>query len=231
MKRRKLNRSLWCSMGLAVLLAVGALTAATGTAFARYQIEEKVDIFVHARHLEYIYLGVMTEKTDPDTNTTQRVFEQTQGSWEKVDGVTQLRFAVANGTDSVTEFSSYDQKIRIRLAASQDFWDGLDATQPTLTLVLPLREGEEEPRTYMANAYPISIKDQTGKVTSQSLLGQSFGDGWVFRFEDEFGREIGLDLPGGDLNILELTLTLSGVPEDVVHLLQLQVTGDYTIQK
>ena len=229
MKRRKLNRSLWCSMGLAVFLAVGALTAATGTAFARYQIEEKVDSYVFIRALEQIYLGTMVEKTDPATNTIQRVFDKdTQGSWVKVDGICQLQFAVANGTDPLVDFALQDQNIRVQLLASREFWDGRDDTLPELTLVLPLREGEDAPRTYTAKATPINPKDSKN---GESLLGKSFGDGWIFRFEDEFGREVQINLPGGDLNTLELTLTLSGAPEEMVHLLQLQVTGDYTIRK
>ena len=222
MKRRKLNRSLWCSMGLAVLLAVGALAAATGTAFARYQIEEKVDTFWFARGLEPIYLGVMKEQPDAD----QPVFDRdAQASWVKVDGVYQLRFAVANGTDPLTDYALNDQKIRVRIIASPEFWDGSDATLPVLTLVLPLREGETEPRTYTATACPVNPEDVED---GETLLGAGFGDGWIFRFEDDFGGDVGVELPGGDLNILELQLTLSGVPEDMVHLLQLQVTGDYT---
>lgn len=228
MKQRKLNISLWCMLGVAVVLMVGVLIGSVGTSFARYRAEREETIAFQARAMESIYLGRMEypkqDSGDGETDETVEAADQEQelvfvpnaeNGWSTVNDQTTLEFAVANGI-SEEEFAQEDLQVHIRLVGSLGVWDGEDAVE--IKLYVPNEEKPDELDEITAKAV---------RIGPESPLYSAFGDGWVFSFLDEEGEELALVLEGGKQSVIELKLEMENTNFALTSLLQLQVTGTF----
>ena len=215
MNQRKPNSRTWYLLGFTALLCIVLLVTATGTAFARYRAEREAEIKFKVRVPDQVHLGTVTTVTDPTSGAPGEVFTpDTQLSWETKNGVTQLRFAVANG-NSETDFSARDQRVRLRMIGTLGVWDGTQTTQ--LSLILPaLEEGGEE-RIVTATVTPF---------IEGTALQLTYGDGWLYTFLDEEGEEIYWELPGGELSYVTLTVAATGEVPENLNLLQPYVTAE-----
>lgn len=207
MNQRKPNIKAWYSLVLVMLLCIGLLAAATGTTLARYRAEREAEITFRVRPPEQIQLGTVevTEEGDPPVST--EYFEAaTRLKWVTENNVTQLSFAVANGSDEKT-YSTRDQKVLIRMVGSV----GLGSTPPTLILTLPPEEGETEAKTVTGTATAL---------VEGTALHYTYGEGWLYTFLDTDGEELFWELPGGELSYIGLTVTIDGTVPDDPSLLQ-----------
>lgn len=64
------------------------------------------------------------------------------------------------------------------------------------------------------------------RVAAGTALYHTYGDGWLFRFLDEEGRELTWDLAGGQFSCMTVDLILEGSDPATTTLLQLQIIGD-----
>ena len=231
MSQRKPNRRIWYSMALSILLCMGILVLATGTAFARYRAERNKDISFRVRVPDQVQLGTVCtvpEETEPENST--QITEPTgeteppvmvevfvpsdQLMWETEDGITSLQFAVANGV-SEEDHSARDQAVRLRMIGTLGIWNGTQL--PTLQLVLPPEEGSTESVVVTATVQPFA------KGTALQL---AYGDGWLYAFLDDQGEELLWELPGGDLSYVTMTVLIAGEPPENLNLLQPQVIAE-----
>ena len=215
MNQRKPNSRTWYLLGFTALLCIALLVMATGTAFARYRAEREAEVNFKVRVPDQVHLGTVASVTDEESGETAEVFTPDgQLAWKTKNGVTQLSFAVANGTDE-TDYSQRDQKVRLRMIGTLGVWDGTQTTQ--LSLILPaLEEGGEE-QIVTATVTPF---------IEGTALQPTYGDGWLYTFLDEEGEEIYWELPGGALSYITLTVAATGeVPADL-NLLQPYVTAE-----
>ena len=259
MKLRKLNKTPWLSLCLVAMLVLGCLVMAVGPALARYRVDNRGTEDIQARPLEQIYLGQMvkvetdlvsalanfmeeTDESEPTENTEtpeiaqlseepeERMFDhESRSAWQRVDGVSRLDFAVANGKlvtvkDETTgaevtepQFAQGDQQVMLQLVGSLGVWNGQDEFVLTLKAPSRVKLGEFE-----------EITATVQRIDPESLLYRNFGDGWIFTFLDEKGEPLSWTLEGGKFSVLELQLTLQGVIPDDMSRLLLQITGDYT---
>lgn len=234
MSQRKPNRKAWYSLALSVLLCVGILVLATGTAFARYRAERREDIGFRVRVPDQVHFGTVStvpEETEPEDETQAtdpaeptgeteppvmvEVFTPSeQLKWETEDGVTRLEFAVANGV-SEDDYSARDQAVRLRVIGSLGIWNGTKT--PTLSLVLPPEEGSEEEVVVTATVAPFA---------EGTALKMTYGDGWLYTFLDEQGEELFWELPGGELSFITMTIVIEGEVPENLNLLQPQVVAE-----
>ena len=227
MDRQKLNKSLGIRLGLIMVLVIGCFVTAVNPTLARYRISDKGSMELAPRPLEQIYLGQMV-KTAEDSD--EEIFDDTQeGVWQMVDGKIRLEFAIANGkyvyekntqtgSDIPVEVAAQeDQKAVIRLMGDLSVWNGKE--EFTLQLIGPSRVKVGETAVY--TAVPQRIEQDTP-------LYRTFGDGWVFTFQDESGQELIWLLEGGELSVMEFELLMERENLNAVGQMKLEVTGDYT---
>lgn len=237
MNQRKPNNRNRYSLVLLMLLCVGLLVTATGTAFARYQAEKNKEIGFRVRVPDQIQLGVISlvpEETEPTDQTQnpetvddtelpteteppilREVFTpKAQLAWETEDGITQLNFAVANGT-SEKDYSRRDQVIRLRMIGTLGIWDGTQT--PKLTITLPPSDERTQELVVTATVTPFA---------EGSVLKQTYGAGWLYTFLDEENNELTWKLPGGDLSYVTLTVIMEGEIPENVNLLQPYVVAE-----
>lgn len=212
MSRRKLNMFPW-SAGLAAVLIVLGLMGAVGVSYARYRINRSESIFYTPRQPEQIYLGQMI-----DQDNGKAVFDpQKVGSWEAVEGKSQLTFAVANGT-SGKSYTQQDQQVQIRLVGSLGIWDGEKTVNVLLRAPRKAKPDETEPQFD-------EIRGKATRILKDSPMFSVFGEGWVFTFPDEDGKEMTWLLEGGSLSTISCQILIDGIELTDPSLLQLTVTG------
>lgn len=207
MKQQKPNIKAWYSLALVMLLFIGLLAVATGTTLARYRDEKEKKLTFQVRQPEQIQLGTLkTEEVESEGETpvTREVFvPAAQLAWVQEKNVTQLKFAIANGI-SGTDHSTRDQKVHLRFIASVGVWNGTQT--PVLSLILPLEEGETEPKTVTATVEPL---------VEGTALYHTHGQGWLYTFLDQNEEELFWELAGGELSYVSLTVTIDeAVPND-----------------
>lgn len=225
MKRRKMNISLWCLLGIAALLMLFCLMVSTGTTLARYRSETEATIYFEAREPVSVYLGRVEypeEATESAANSESaeatEVVEGTfvqanEGKWElNEDGKLQLKFAVANGT-SEKKYEKRNQRVYIRVLGSLGVQN--EGQPVTLTLTYP---GVKKQETVTAVAV---------RIDPESALYATFGDGWIFSFPDQEGEELSWLLEGEALNYIEMDVTIESASVSDTSLLQLQVSSRY----
>ena len=203
---RKLKTSFWYKPCLALVLVVACIALAVGATWARYRTDIPGDAVYEAREQAIVKLWSVDEKDELVDEPAQ---------WELVDGKKTLTFAVSNyKLDGNGElYSEETQGVKIRLLASL----GLNYTENAVVeLEMPLEEGENV-EVYEATATAI---------VADSPYHESFGYGWVFEFEDEFGEELYWLLEGGDASSTIGRVSLSGVDMSQAALVQLVVESD-----
>lgn len=206
MSRKKRNTSRWSALGLSVLLLTASLILATGTVLARYRTEIDKFLSFKARKPVAVHMG----QRDPET--LDFVIPETM-NWGINDGQYQLQFTVANGPEK-DSYEEMNQNFRVRLVCSLGIWAGENPVSILLT-----QPDTEEPTVYTA---------QPVRITQDSLLYNTFGDGWVCYFLDDKGEELTWHLEGGEFSCQDLDLTI--VPEDGQEMnearLQVQIISD-----
>lgn len=193
MNQRKSYISPWVALLLAAVVVLGCILAAAGVTYARYRTGSTFDRIFSVRESGTVLLGKMDENG---------AFLQEQSTWQTVDGITSLDFAISNGTDA-ENWSKVNQQASIRVLAGPGTWDN------SLTLTV----GEIN---YVA--VPTAIKEG-------SALYRSFGEGWVLQFLDEQGNELSWPLSGEGWSTISMKLTLSANLSDT-SLLRLQVISE-----
>lgn len=213
MNQRKPNRRAWYSLMLPALLCVGILVLATGATFARYRAERDQEIGFNIQVPDQIHLGTVKSVLQETDSGEEAVMADaftpsSQLTWETEDGVTKLVFAVANGI-SKEEYSKRDQVARVRMIGTLGIWDGVQT--PTLSLTIPAEAGNGEELVIEATAVPLE---------EGTTLQHAYGDGWQYAFLDENGEELLLELPGGELSIVKLVITIEDEVPETLNLLQ-----------
>lgn len=205
MRNRKI--SFWYKQGLVAVLLVACAVASVGVSWARYQTNVQKNAKYEVREQAAVFLWSVTEDGELSAEP---------GSWVTEGDSKSLSFAVSNG-DAVstysTDYSAESQGVRIRLLASL----GLSYTEDVkVELLLPCTGGaEDEPVEAVAK-----------QILSGSPYYTSFGGGWVFEFEDEYGEEMYWLLEGGELSTIMGQIRISGLNMSDNALLQLQVESD-----
>lgn len=206
MRQKKWNISRWSALGLSVLLLTACMLLASGTAWARYRAEIDKLLSFRTREPVAVHMG----HRDPETLefTASDTLE-----WVTEDGQQMLQFTVANGPDK-EKFEEMNQSFRVRLVCSLGIWAGENPIAITITQPDP-----EKTITYTA---------QPVRITQDSLMYHTFGDGWVCYFMDDRGEELTWHLEGGEFSCQDLCLSL--VPEDGQEInaarLQVQIISD-----
>ena len=226
MNRRKKNISQW-SLGLALLLAVGAILVAGGTTLARYRAEFTAPVNFTARPASQICIG----KLMPDLLGGDPTFvADAQTGWELEEEQYRLSFALSNIIGE-KKYAAEDQQVYLRLLATPGIWDGAETVK--ITLLIPDESEPEEETKATESSEATEPEEQfeeipatVTQINPESPLYDIFGDGWVFSFRNEDGTERSWTLEGGKESVLEMTLTLEGAALTDPSLLQLQITAD-----
>lgn len=197
MKPRKTHISPQLLLGLTALLVAGCLLVAVGVSFARYRTEMKNGILFRPDQVAQVYLGYVENNT----------FYNRQAGWTDTGETLQLSFAVGNGANSGS-YTNANQSVRLCLLASLGAWQADSDTVVYLTV---------EGQTYSATAQ---------RIQEGSALHAQFGDGWVFRFQDDSGKEPAWVLPGGQFGYISMLLEMESAAITDTSLLQLQVVAE-----
>lgn len=217
MNQRKLNISRWSILGLAAILMAGCMMLSVGTAYARYRLDsERLIQFVNKEPAQpAIGIGL-----DGDFDPYAAIGWQEEVLTEMVDGVPQTRkvyrldFTITNYLDTVG-YDSEDMRVRVRLIGSQDAWKSGAPGSVVLTDGSLLEDGSLRQRTAVVEA-----------IQEGTKLHHDFGMGWVFRFQDDYGRELSWDLEGGQLSCIPIQITVDASVINGTSLLQLQVEAE-----
>ncbi len=242
MKLQKLNRSLWYSLGLALLLVAGSLTAAAGPALARYRAEIDVKIPFTPNYPERVVLGSWT--TVNDNGNMVDLFQEQPNQWKTEGNVTYLEFTAANGT-SDSDFRTADQKVRIRLIASLALMADGKPAEVTLRVPKEVSSDTEDPDTAgttESGGTEITYEEYTAtamQIPKGSALHTTFGDGWVYVFyetkdvtkedgttETVQGEERTWTLEGGKFSYYNMKMMVESTNTTDEILLRLQVIGE-----
>ena len=204
---KKLNISFWYKPALVLLLLAACLVAAVGLTWARYRTDIPGEAVYESREQATVTLWSLGENGE---------FSATPAEWVNSEGKKTLTFGVGNyevdGDGNVTS-AAETQGVRIKLLASL----GLNYTENTVVEFEILSDEGEVEDTFEATATAIA---------EGSHYHDTFGNGWVFRFEDEFGEELYWLLEGGEASSFTGRLSLSGVNTDQEALVQLIVESD-----
>ena len=235
----------WSSLGLAALMLVGCLVGAVGIATARYRAEQQAGAYFQPQAPVQVYLGQLR----PDETSQTYIFDTAQQSWQPVEDETgryyRLSFAISNGL-TADSFQEASQQVRVRLVGSIGLWDMDEEVPVVLRLRIPKPIEEPAPTDPGETTTVPTDTDSTetttepqpteppydeytatvSRITEGTSLYNNFGDGWVFRFVDENGRELTWELAGGQFSCITLDLILEGADPAVTTLLQLQIIGD-----
>lgn len=184
-------------MLLGTLLVIGCLVAAIGITFARYRTQWNGHMGFHAEQVGRLHLGTVSGDT---FSNTQAEWTQTQNGW-------QMDFAVANGLRA-DDHTALNQQVQLQLVASLGAWDA--DSEETITLTV-------EGKTYTATA---------SSIPQNSTLHTQFGDGWVFRFQDESGNAYTGQLPGGTFGYIPMQLSINSTAITDTGLFQLQAIAE-----
>ena len=208
MNRKNKNIFRWSALGLSVLLMTTALLLATGTAWARYRAEIDMLLNFKAKKPVTVSVGQIDSETSEFTIPGEL-------AWEMTEGQQKLRFAVAN-CEKADEFPKEDQRFQVRLVGGLGIWTGEAPAAITLTIHADTADGE-----------PTVVEAQPVRIQEETLMYNTFGDGWIFCFLDEDGEELSWTLEGREFSCRQMDLTI--VLEDGQQIsptrLQLQVTG------
>lgn len=182
------NRNLSMVLLVTVLLLTAVL--AVGPGLARFQAEESQPLVFVPAAPGKVYLGTMAT---PDESNVSGFDPQEMNHWETVDGGLQLPFTVANGASGESK-TLQTQSFTVQLIGSL----GLGNPLPDVELHVMEPEGQQV------------YRGMPTQIAQGSPLYQTYGDGWVFRFYDEAGKERTWQLQGERFSAVEMALTLVG---------------------
>lgn len=216
MSRPKWNKHPWYTLGLALLLCVAALAAATGTTLARYQAQRSQVLNFQVRSPAQICLGVM-ETTEQEDGTTVTAFKAKENlTWEEEipEEVYLLNLAVANGK-SDKAFSDKPQEVSFRLLCSIGMTEGTG-----ISLRIPQEDGYR------------TVPGVAQEIVEGSSLYVTSGPGYIYTFHEQEdgtgapGKELTWTLPGGTFACIPLSVALEGKLPDYETLIQPQIVAN-----
>ena len=197
MSRRESNISR--RLVLAVTLAAMAMTLAmtAGMAFGRYRTElDRVSMLFQTKRSYYIYLNG-PERADGG-------YDPLPGNWELTQHRGELEFTVANGAQQ-EEFPDVDMSFQVSILLTQAVEEDF---------VLQLETGDA---VYEGRVTPI----EPGSPAYAQV-----GQGWIYRFYDEKGREFTGLLEGEKHSAFSATLVCQGtLTQAELTMLQMQITA------
>ena len=180
------------------------VTLAIGITYARYQWEFPTKSYVFAPVAPdslYLYGGGVNEEWIQGGH-----LPPVEDTWEEISGGVKLDFSVTNG--QIDSVSWNDQSYVVRLVG------GLNIRNPE-NLTVTLTWQDEAGQICSAVGTPSAIE-------KGSLLHNSFGEGWVYQFQNQGTEEI-FHLIGGQLRYCNFTITVLGDVD--ASLLNLQILG------
>lgn len=181
-QKNSLLRHLLC---LALLLCMAALVIATGTTYARYRTDAEAEILFEVKTPSQIVIG--TVLTDAEGN--EEFYPNGIQGWKTEGNTATLEIAVSNGSSGN---SVKDQEIRFRLIGGLGFSVGEGTAEVTLKIT---EDGSE--KIFYAEAE---------KILENTALHFEHGDGWVFTFFDENGKEFSRILEGGKSSYIKMSI-------------------------
>lgn len=242
------RKTSWHVLGLTVLMLMGCLCVATGTALARYRKDETLPLPMDVQKAEQVYLQA---GKDPGA-----AYSEEPGQWQWVEGRLHMDFMVTNTCDETVP--NADQAFSVRLIASLEAWDGESDLDVVLSYRVdkPKTEPEEttapvETEAAQSNTTETTVSQENevteestaettaeeadfeiyyvhGKITRiqpDTPLHAQFGDGWLITFLDSDKRELSWTLEGGQRSTTVMSLELNNPAVLDTSLLRLQVTG------
>ena len=222
MEREKKNSSLWTVLALALLLCFGIFIASTGTAFGRYKSSDKGTIVFEMDKPAEIYVGKVSVE-DEDEN--EYFSEKATPEWISEGSKSILEFAVSNGTLADEEimqaakFSEEDLIVKIRLISDLGLTAGTEKTDSeevipvaakvTMTVTEMGKDGTSVTKTAFAE-----------RIIKDSTLFFKNGDGWIYSFPDDEGKEAGFELAGGKISYIKVKIEvdLSGISAEALSI-------------
>lgn len=183
MNRQK-NSSLRHLLCLALLLCMAFAVIATGTAYARYRTDAKAELLFTIRKPAELVIGTVinvdgNEEFDPNGIP----------GWKTEGNTATFEIAVSNGSSGN---GVKDQEIRFRLIGGL----GLSVGEGTAEVTLKITEDGSEKIFYA----------EAEKILENTALHFEHGDGWVFTFFDENGKEFSRILEGGKSSYIKMSI-------------------------
>lgn len=181
-QKNSLLRHLLC---LALLLCMAALVIATGTTYARYRTDAEAEIIFEVKTPSQIVIG--TVLTDAEGN--EEFDPSGIPEWKTEGNTATLEIAVSNGSSGN---GIKDQEIRFRLIGGL----GLSVGEGTAEVTLKITEDGSEKIFYA----------EAEKILENTALHFEHGDGWVFTFFEENGKEFSRILEGGKTSYIKMSI-------------------------
>ncbi len=195
----------WCGFCAALLCLLTAVLGGAGAAWGRYRTEQTAGILFQSREPESLRLWGETQATDGAAGS----WSELPKTWLAAGDGAELAFCVSNGT-SGKDYAEENLSLRIQLTGTLGITDP-DRFQVTLT-------------TDSTTGHPVVYTALFTAIPEDSVLYQSVGPGWIYRFCDDRGKEIRWELPGGRLSLLNARLHIVGEADP--SLLELRVVAD-----
>lgn len=181
-QKNSLLRHLLC---LALLLCMAALVIATGTTYARYRTDAEAEILFEVKTPSQIVIG--TVLTDAEGN--EEFDPNGILGWKTEGNTATLEIAVSNGSSGN---GVKDQEIKLRLIGGL----GLSVGEGTAEVTLKITEDGSEKIFYA----------EAEKILENTALHFEHGDGWVFTFFEENGKEFSRILEGGKSSYIKMSI-------------------------
>ena len=196
MGQKKLDRPHILAVPLTAILLLGCVCLLIGTAWARYRYRQITDVAFAPKTAAQVYM--FGEKNANGFAPMADTLTETENGQV-------LDFVVTNG-ESKTQFSHEDQYACVRLYVSLSLGNG-ENLAATLTV---------DSKQYTAVAR---------QLDGDSAVCQTFGEGWIYCFMDENGKELRWFLEGEKLSALDMSLLVDADTGLDSSLLRLMVTG------
>lgn len=187
-----------------ICLVITSVLLTAGITYGRYYTRIRNDIGFHTYNINDIRIygrTVFAQRNEGDWNPVP-------STWTERNGRMLLDFSVANG-ESSRRFADSDTSVRIRVTATE----GFDSASCTIYLVAFSGADTQDSLTY--GGIPVAI-------TEQSPLYSDIGRGSLYRFYNETGEEMSFSLTGGELSVLDFSISVGGGTSDL-SLLQISL--------
>ena len=203
-QKNSLLRHLLC---LALLLCMAALVIATGTTYARYRTDAEAEILFEVKTPSQIVIG--TVLTDAEGN--EEFDPNGILGWKTEGNTATLEIAVSNGSSGN---GVKDQEIKLRLIGGL----GLSVGEGTAEVTLKITEDGSEKIFYA----------EAEKILENTALHFEHGDGWVFTFFDENGKEFSRILEGGKSSYIKMSIIVdtTEIGKEIQDLLEPQFVAE-----
>lgn len=196
MNRQK-NSSLRHLLCLALLLCMAFAVIATGTAYARYRTDAKAELLFTIRKPAELVIGTVINVDGNEEFDPSGIPEE----WKTEGNTATLEIAVSNGSSGN---GIKDQEIRFRLIGGL----GLSVGEGTAEVTLKITEDGSEKIFY----------SEAEKILENTALHFEHGDGWVFTFFDENGKEFSRILEGGKSSYIKMSIIVDTTEIDKENL-------------